>query len=463
MRIQELIGIAREYFMLVMVAIVFLGIVFVFGYFIVYKKLFKGKKRIRPQQLLIGGLLVGYVVMVIGVTFLNRGGSYPGRIDLTLFSSYKEAWYRFGVRHWQFVILNIVMFVPFGFLLPLWQKRFRRATFTIGAALLFTLSIETFQLLTGYGMFEADDLFNNLLGAVIGYGMVMGLLTVKSKGVKKLLIYFSPLLATCMAFGVIFTCYHFKEFGNLAIVPVHKADMRQAAISLEVKLNDKEIVMPVYNAPSYTNAEADNFVKRFFENLDLDTTNMEIIDYPEVGIYWLRSDRSHNIWFDYLDGSYQYTDFSSHDEGKEPIDTDEETLKENLTAFGIVIPGEAEFRKLDVGTYEWVMNMRETGDQLVNGSLTAVFYNDQTIKSIENHLVTYEKVRDVQMKSEKDAYNEVLVGGFLQAMDDRQIENVKIDHVETGYYLDSKGFYQPIYVFHGAVNGMERTIDIPGI
>ncbi|MCM3709411.1 hypothetical protein [Sporosarcina luteola] len=159
----------------------------------------------------------------------------------------------------------------------------------------------------------------------------------------------------------------------------------------------------------------------------------------------------------------RFTHGQENNEGNKPIDTDEETLKEKTTTFGIAIPGKAEFRKLDVGTYEWVMDMREAGDKLVDGSLSVVFYNDQTIKRIENHLVTYQKVRDVQMKSEKDAYNEILAGGFLQAMDDRQIENVKINHVETGYHLDSKGFYQPVYVFHGAVNGMERTIYIPGI
>ena len=56
-------------------------------------------------------------------------------------------------------------------------------------------------------------------------------------------------------------------------------------------------------------------------------------------------ERSHNIWFQYLDGSYNYTDFSSFDEDIEPKDVDEETLKENVTKFGIDIPQDAAFSK----------------------------------------------------------------------------------------------------------------------
>ncbi|WP_175596707.1 VanZ family protein [Bacillus sp. MRMR6] len=41
-----------------------------------------------------------------------------------------------------------------------------------GAALLFTLFIESVQFITRYGKFVVDDLFNNLLGAIIRYGII---------------------------------------------------------------------------------------------------------------------------------------------------------------------------------------------------------------------------------------------------------------------------------------------------
>ena len=44
MRLQEIIGIVREYFFLALIAVIALGIIFFLGYFIVYKKVLKGRK-----------------------------------------------------------------------------------------------------------------------------------------------------------------------------------------------------------------------------------------------------------------------------------------------------------------------------------------------------------------------------------------------------------------------------------
>ena len=40
---------------------------------------------------------------------------------------------------------------------------------------------------------------------------------------------------------------------------------------------------------------------------------------------------------------------------------------------------------------------------------------------------------------------------------------MQIQQVKQAYEMDSKGFYQPIYVFSGTINGEEATISIPGI
>ncbi|SDN95792.1 VanZ family protein [Bacillus sp. OK048] len=185
MRLEEIISIVKEYFFLALIVVIVLGIIFFLMYFIVYKKLFGGKKSLPKKQLFLVGLFISYVIMVIGVTFLNRGQNYQDGMDLSLFTSYREAWYSFSVRHWQFVYLNIFMFVPLGIFLPILHSRFQKAVWTIGMAALFTLSIESVQLITGYGIFEVDDLFNNLLGAIIGYGIIMGLIIVKEKGIKR--------------------------------------------------------------------------------------------------------------------------------------------------------------------------------------------------------------------------------------------------------------------------------------
>ena len=146
-------------------------------------------------------MFIGYVIMVIGVTFLNRGSNYQGGMDLSLFSSYREAWYSFSARHWQSLYLNIFMFIPFGILFPLLHPRLRKASMDNRDAALFTLLIESVQLLSGYGIFTVDDLFNNLLGAIIGYGITMGFINIKEKGIKQSFFYFSPLLLVIILSG----------------------------------------------------------------------------------------------------------------------------------------------------------------------------------------------------------------------------------------------------------------------
>ncbi|MBP1916104.1 glycopeptide antibiotics resistance protein [Lederbergia galactosidilyticus] len=458
MRLQEIIGILKENFTLALGAVIVVGICFFLGYVIVYRKLMGGKKRLSKKQLLLTSLFIGYFMMVIGVTFLNRNSHYPGGVNLAFFSSYQEAWNSFSVREWQFLYLNILMFVPFGILLPLWHARFRKARWTIGLAAVFTLSIETFQLLTGFGVFELDDLFNNLLGAIIGYGIIMGILTIKDKGIKHTLFYFSPILIVVLLSGGMFAYYYTKEFGNLVIVPNYKTNMANATITNDVQLDDERKNVPIYQAPSYTKASGEEFAVDFFKRQHHDTGDMEVTVYPDEGIYQIQG---YSIWFQFLDGGYRFTDFSSLD--AKPKDTDEKTLNASVTAFGIDIPVETDFQKVETGIYEWTADKIVNGNQLIDGYLNVQYYNDDTVKYMDNQMITYDKVKDVQIKSEQEAYDEILAGKFKYYPENNRLETLHINQVEVTYYLDSKGFYQPVYAFQSIIDGRDMTMYIPGM
>ena len=66
--------------------------------------------------------------------------------------------------------LNILLFVPFGYLLPLLWKRADRWWKVVLCGFLLSLLIELTQLVTHLGMFDLDDLMNNSLGAFLGWG-----------------------------------------------------------------------------------------------------------------------------------------------------------------------------------------------------------------------------------------------------------------------------------------------------
>jgi glycopeptide antibiotics resistance protein len=64
---------------------------------------------------------------------------------------------------------NVLLFIPFGFLLPLVFRRLDRLRFVFFASILLSLFFETYQLITRTGQFDIDDLILNSLGGVIGY------------------------------------------------------------------------------------------------------------------------------------------------------------------------------------------------------------------------------------------------------------------------------------------------------
>lgn len=64
--------------------------------------------------------------------------------------------------------LNVIMFIPFGFMVPLIWQKMRTLPYITVVGFLFSLLIELSQLLSRRGT-DVDDLIMNTLGAVIGY------------------------------------------------------------------------------------------------------------------------------------------------------------------------------------------------------------------------------------------------------------------------------------------------------
>lgn len=71
-----------------------------------------------------------------------------------------------NTRHYM---LNIVMFLPLGFLLPLLHQRFRSPGRCVRFGFLFSLAIEVMQLFS-FRAADIDDLIMNTLGTAVGFG-----------------------------------------------------------------------------------------------------------------------------------------------------------------------------------------------------------------------------------------------------------------------------------------------------
>ncbi|MFN8527996.1 MAG: VanZ family protein [Anaerolineae bacterium] len=71
------------------------------------------------------------------------------------------------------LIYNIAAFVPLGFLIPLVTDRARRLVIVLLVALGVSLFLEVVQVLTRLGDGDIDDILLNVVGAAVGYGILV--------------------------------------------------------------------------------------------------------------------------------------------------------------------------------------------------------------------------------------------------------------------------------------------------
>ena len=95
---------------------------------------------------------------------LSDAGKRGGDIALSPLWSYAQ-WIQGNDVFLKYIVLNILMLLPIGVSLSfVWKSPKRILIF----GFLFSLLIETSQLLTGRGLFEIDDILHNTLGVLLG-------------------------------------------------------------------------------------------------------------------------------------------------------------------------------------------------------------------------------------------------------------------------------------------------------
>lgn len=105
-----------------------------------------------------------YIAVMLAITFLSReSGSRSDVLDMKLFSTW-------GIndRNNAFVIENILLFIPYGFLYCWNFPRKRGVLRAVFLGAVTSLGIETMQFMTGRGYFQLDDMVTNTLGALLG-------------------------------------------------------------------------------------------------------------------------------------------------------------------------------------------------------------------------------------------------------------------------------------------------------
>ena len=468
MRIRDIISIGSSFITLGIIVVALIGVILLVYNLI--RKFRKQKKVMIPTgRLLVCAVFIIYLVVVVGATMLRyRMHSFAGGIGeiYPLFYSYKEAWNHFSAREWRNIILNIMMFVPFGFLLPLVSKKFQVFWKTYLAGFLFTFLIEMIQLLFNLGICELDDFMNNTVGAMIGYGFYRLCVFIakkwKKQEIKSLpIVYFQiPFLVTIVSFALIFGIYRMQELGNLPSgYIIRQKDVR---VTTELELSSDENTALVYRTSVANVKDTRKMAEEIFGRFGLGIDESRTDIYEDTAIYYSEDNNRLNIWINYAGQTYSFTDYDAlyhNDERMEnKSNASESELIQALEKMGVTIPEGAVFEEKKEEYYFTADKIVKEG-KMYDGSIQCEYTTDGMISHLTNNIIEYKEYKSFPIISEKEAFDR-LKEGYFRWYGSNDLEVLE---VELSYELDTKGFYQPVYTFSVSWDDIEHTINIPAI
>lgn len=147
-------------------------LLFLIYYLVFYEKWSKSRK----DRFVINSLMYLYITLVLAVTLMPFMIIIPGRNTLFLQTVNLIPFVDIIKNHGgatREIILNIIMMMPFGFLLPIIKPR--KIFSTVFWSFMFSLCIESMQLMYVWSgaavtrAFDVTDLITNTLGGLLGY------------------------------------------------------------------------------------------------------------------------------------------------------------------------------------------------------------------------------------------------------------------------------------------------------
>lgn len=107
-------------------------------------------------------ILLVYLFVLVNITLFEREPGSRTAISLNLFETLGDS------RSNAYVVENVLLFIPFGFLLAILFRSMRNFVLCLAVGAISSLIIETIQLVAQRGYFQVDDILMNSIGTVIG-------------------------------------------------------------------------------------------------------------------------------------------------------------------------------------------------------------------------------------------------------------------------------------------------------
>lgn len=121
-------------------------------------------RKLRFGKLLAAFLLGTYGAVVLQQSFLSRPPGSRTTVCMEILGTWKQ-----GAQSKAYVIENVLMFIPFGALLPVCMKRARTIFCILPLSFMLSVCLEYAQYMTERGHCQADDVLMNAIGGSLGY------------------------------------------------------------------------------------------------------------------------------------------------------------------------------------------------------------------------------------------------------------------------------------------------------
>ncbi|GGM18528.1 hypothetical protein GCM10011351_00350 [Paraliobacillus quinghaiensis] len=136
-------------------------------------------KSLYNKEVTINIVFFSYIFVLFIISFWGTSTFSPRNLfdysganftPLSTISTYILNFHHYNFDTWFYnTIGNVLMFIPFGVLLPVNFKFYKRLPQIIIATIILSSSIELTQYLTNLGIFDIDTILLNLIGSLIGF------------------------------------------------------------------------------------------------------------------------------------------------------------------------------------------------------------------------------------------------------------------------------------------------------
>ncbi len=466
MNIRELFYFAMEYLKIGIIV----GIIFLLGVLVYRSKRKKEEKGISNEKIFFAFLFLAYFVVLLCAT-LARGGQ-ESIVKLQPFSSYISAWNCASEVEWRNLLVNILLFVPFGFFFPFLFGKCKVAWKTYVAGGIISIFIECLQFIFHRGIVEFDDMFNNIIGTMIGYGIYMifaGLVErIRNKNVKLLPIFLFqiPFVVVVVSYSIFFSMYARLEFGTLSCKYNEIVDMSKSNVTTQCEFSTEGGSDYAYKGKVLTSEECKTVAQDYFSLLGYDVDDEQTVFYDNVAMFKSRPGRYMLSVF-YRGGGYELTDFGEDEESaffqSDVSGLSEEEIRNLLYEYHVTLPSGEEMQEIEGKSYRFEAHMVQEGDTWWNGICTVTPISETGLSSFNNQMLAFTMQSKVKIISEKEAYDQLMQGKFVLPEGVKSMPNMVITGVELAYEIDSIGYAQPIYEFQGEMGETEIQIRIPAL